>query len=199
MRGCTSGLAGGCSNPKLAGLGERGTETWVLGERLIDTPWGFDCRDEGSAETAGVEDGSETRTHSTPVSAAGTARRRYRLGPVNPGLKREAWATQYFSRQVIRGRVFLPCSSIAVHWGSASPACSRTRYSAYQSGQSGSALPMRFSCWPWAASARRSAAARSFAEPNEVAAGSMRPGSRVVTYCNSHPLPSGSLNVAKER
>ena len=81
MRGCTSGLAGGCSNPKLAGLGERGTETWVLGERLIDTPWGFDCRDEGSAETAGVEDGSETRTHSTPVSAAGTARRRYALGP----------------------------------------------------------------------------------------------------------------------
>ena len=31
-----------------------------------------------------------------------------------------------------------------------------------------------------------------------VAARSMRPGSRVVTSCSSHPLPSGSLNVAKE-
>jgi putative iron-dependent peroxidase len=32
--------------------------------------------------------------------------------------------------------------------GSSSPACSRTMYSAYQSGQFGSALPMRFSCSP---------------------------------------------------
>ena len=34
---------------------------------------GVDCRNEGSAETAGVEDGSETRTNSTPVSATRTA------------------------------------------------------------------------------------------------------------------------------
>jgi hypothetical protein len=72
-------------------------------------------------------------------------------------------------------------------------------YSAYQSGQFGSALPMRFSCLPWATSARRSALARSLAESNEVAARSMRPGSRVVTSWNSQPLPSGSLNEANER
>ena len=86
-----------------------------------------------------------------------------------------------------------------VHCGSTSPAFSATMYAAYQSGQFASACPMRFSCWPWAASARRSALARSFAEVNAVSAESMRPGSRVVTSCNSHPLPSGSLNVAKER
>jgi hypothetical protein len=33
---------------------------------------------------------------------------------------------------------------LVVHFGSSSPACSRTMYSAYQSGQFGSALPMRF-------------------------------------------------------
>jgi hypothetical protein len=47
--------------------------------------------------------------------------------------------------------------------------------------------------------ARRSALARSLAEPNEVAAESMRPGSRVVISCNSQPLPSGSRNEANER
>ena len=32
----------------------------------------------------------------------------------------------------------------------------------------------------------------------DVAAGSMRPGSRVVISCSSQPLPSGSWNEAKE-
>ena len=32
-----------------------------------------------------------------------------------------------------------------------------------------------------------------------VSAESIRPGSRVVISCNSHPLPSGSLKVTKER
>jgi len=65
-------------------------------------------------------------------------------------------------------------------------------------GQFASASPMRFSCSPWAAAARRIASARSLAEPNEVTARSTRPGSRVVTSWNSHPLPSGSLNEANE-
>ena len=84
------------------------------------------------------------------------------------------------------------------HVGSSVPACSATMYRAYQSGQFASAWPMRFSCSPWAADARRIALARSLAEPNDVAAGSTRPGSRVVTSCSSQPLPSGSLNVANE-
>ena len=57
---------------------------------------------------------------------------------------------------------------------------------------------MRFSCSPWAAAARRIAPARSLAEPNDVTAGSMRPGSRVVTSWNSQLLPSGSLNETNE-
>ncbi len=36
--------------------------------------------------------------------------------------------------------------------------------------------------------------------PNQsVSAGSIRPGSRVMTSCNSQPLPSGSRNEASER
>jgi hypothetical protein len=50
---------------------------------------------------------------------------------------------------------------VVAHKGSSSPAFSATMYLAYQSGQSGSALPMRFSCSPWAASARRMASASS--------------------------------------
>ena len=64
---------------------------------------------------------------------------------------------------------------VVAHVGSSVPACSATMYSAYQSGQFASAAPMRFSCSPWAADARRIALARSLAEPNEVAAGSTRP------------------------
>jgi hypothetical protein len=86
-----------------------------------------------------------------------------------------------------------------VYCGSSSPDCSRTMYSAYRSGQFGSALPMRFSRLPRAASARRSAVARSLAEAKEVAPGSTRPGSLVVTSCRCQPLPSGSLNKARER
>src|SRR5450755_3422520 len=84
------------------------------------------------------------------------------------------------------------------HDGSSSPACSRTMYSAYQSGQSGSARPMRASCSPCAAAARCSAVERSLAVANDVAAGSTRPGSRVVISWNTQPLPSGSSKVAND-
>ena len=66
-------------------------------------------------------------------------------------------------------------------------------YRAYQSGQFSSALPMRFSCSPWAAAARRSALARSLRTERHPG-GSTRPGSRAVTSCKSQVLPSGSLN-----
>jgi len=71
-------------------------------------------------------------------------------------------------------------------------------YAAYQAGQFSSAAPMRFSCSPWAIAARRIASARSLAEPNDVAAASTRPGSRVVISWNSQLLPSGSLNETNE-
>ncbi len=57
------------------------------------------------------------------------------------------------------------------------PACSPTMYSAYQSGQFSSRWPVRFSCSPCAAAARRSAAARSVGEA-KVASPSTRPGNR---------------------
>jgi len=47
-------------------------------------------------------------------------------------------------------------------------------YSAYQPGQFSSRWPVRFSCSPWAASARRSALARSAADANVVSAASIR-------------------------
>src|SRR5215217_9525530 len=84
------------------------------------------------------------------------------------------------------------------HDGSSAPACSATMYSAYQSGQFSCRLPsVRASCSPCATDARRIALARSAAEAKVVALGSIRPGNRVVTSCNSHSLPSGSLNVAR--
>src|SRR5262245_3594046 len=85
------------------------------------------------------------------------------------------------------------------HDGSGLPACSRIMYSAYQLGQSASRFPIRFSCSPWAASARRSAPASSVNEVNVVTSASTRPGNRAVTSCNSQPLPSGSLKEANER
>jgi hypothetical protein len=48
----------------------------------------------------------------------------------------------------------------------------------------------------WAADARRIAFASSDSEAKLVTFESIRPGNRVVTSCNSHSLPSGSLNVA---
>jgi hypothetical protein len=66
-----SGCAGDLSRPKIAGLGELDSGTWILWGILMNTPCvGFDCRNEGSAETAGAEEGSQTRNNSTPVSAA---------------------------------------------------------------------------------------------------------------------------------
>jgi hypothetical protein len=58
---------------------------------------------------------------------------------------------------------------------------------------------MPFSWLPWALAARRSALSKSLAEPNEVAAASTRPGSRVVISCSSQTLPWGSLNSTRER
>src|SRR5580692_8216283 len=87
---------------------------------------------------------------------------------------------------------------VVAHVGSSVPACSATMYRAYQSGQFASAWPMRFSCSPWAAEARRIASARSLAEVNDVTAGSTRPGSRVVISWISQLLPSGSANEANE-
>src|SRR5918998_4406942 len=58
---------------------------------------------------------------------------------------------------------------LAAHDGSCVPACSATMYSAYQSGQSSSRWPVRFSCSPCAADARRIALARSEAEAKLVA------------------------------
>src|SRR5438128_6816982 len=88
---------------------------------------------------------------------------------------------------------------VVAYVGSSVPACSAIMYAEYQSGQFSSRCPMRFSCCPWAASARRSALARSFVDAKVVVAESMRPGSRVVSSWNSQPLPSGSWNEANER
>ena len=87
---------------------------------------------------------------------------------------------------------------VVAHVGSSPPACSATMYAAYQSGQFSSRSPVRCSCSPCAADARRIALARSAVDAYVVSAASTRPGSLVVTSCNSQPLPSGSLNVAKE-
>jgi hypothetical protein len=81
-----------------------------------------------------------------------------------------------------------------IYCGRSLPACSPTMYFAYQS-QFASRCPVRFSCSPWAASARRNALARSLAEAN-VAAGSSR--SRVVISWSSQAFPSGSLNETNE-
>jgi hypothetical protein len=90
-------------------------------------------------------------------------------------------------------RLSKPCSRILrlpreivespTHKGGSLPACSRTTYSANQSGQSSSRRPIRFSCSPCAAAARRSAAARSAAEPEAVV--STRPGRRTSFAANT--------------
>ena len=77
------------------------------------------------------------------------------------------------------------------HVGSWVPACSATRYSAYQSGRFGSVSPVRSSCSPCAAAARRSAPATSLTESKDVVAESTRPGRRVVISCSDQALPSG--------
>lgn len=63
-------------------------------------------------------------------------------------------------------------------FGNSVPACSAATYFAYQSGQFASTCPLFFSNLSWAAAARRSAFARSFADRKVVVAGSMRPGAR---------------------
>src|ERR1700734_1668967 len=87
---------------------------------------------------------------------------------------------------------------IVAHWGSSVPACSATMYAAYQSGQFGSAPPVRFSSSPRSAGARRIAFARSTVEANAVSVASTRPGNRDVISWNTQLFPSGSLNVANE-
>ena len=84
----------------------------------------------------------------------------------------------------------------AVHVGSGLPACSRTTYSAYQSGPPAvSCLPIRFSCSPCAAAARRSAAASSPVEVNVVTSASTRPGNRAVSYACRSWSATGSLRM----
>ena len=56
--------------------------------------------------------------------------------------------------------------------------------------------PVRFSCSPWAASARRIAFARSQSEANVSPAHRSGRAAGVVISCSSQPLPSGSLNDA---
>ena len=85
---------------------------------------------------------------------------------------------------------------VVTHRESSVPACSATMNVAYQSGQSGSALPMRFSCSPWALATRRNAPAKSPTKLKEVVSGSTRPGRRSVISCSSQSLPSGSSKVA---
>ena len=80
------------------------------------------------------------------------------------------------------------------HVGSSVPACSATMYAAYQQGQSAFRSPVRFSCWPCASSARRSALRQVAHRPVRGRHRPTRPGSRVVISCSSQPLPSGSLN-----
>ena len=58
----------------------------------------------------------------------------------------------------------LPGQLRLAHCGSSVPACSAAMYAAYQSGQFASACPVRSSCLPCAAAARRSPAARSATE-----------------------------------
>jgi hypothetical protein len=71
-------------------------------------------------------------------------------------------------------------------------------YAAYQSGQFSSRCPpVRFSCSPCAAEARRSAFARS-ARRRVRRLAFHAAGNRSVISCSSHSLPSGSLNVANE-
>jgi sulfate permease, SulP family len=89
-------------------------------------------------------------------------------------------------------------SVLVTYCGSPSPDCSRTMYSAYQSGQFGSASPVSFSCCPCAFAARIIAWARSRADAY-VASPVTRPGSRFVTSCSTQPLPSGSLNETSSR
>src|SRR5262245_17896690 len=89
-----------------------------------------------------------------------------------------------------------PSVACRAYRGSSLPACSATMYSAYQSGQFASRTPVRFSCSPCAASARRNALANSATEANLVSFASTRPGKRAVTSCKTQLLPSGSLKGA---
>ena len=87
------------------------------------------------------------------------------------------------------------CSTATrAHDGSCFPACSRTMYSAYQSGQFASCWPVRFSCSPCAAAARRSAVASSVDEVNVVS-------SKVDTSGQSHgdllEQPAISVGIAE--
>src|SRR6202022_1682368 len=94
-----------------------------------------------------------------------------------------------------------PCKPLRqslAYFGNSLPACSRTMYSAYQSGHASSCTPVCLSCSPCAAAARRSAAASSAAELNSVLSGLTRPGSRWVTSCSSQKLASGSVKVASD-
>ena len=120
-----------------------------------------------------------------------------------PDIRRTAWLplnTGRYSSSSSPGIAPIDTEVVtAAHVGSSLPACSRTMYSAYQSGQFSSRWPLRFSCSPCAAAARRSAIASSVEEVNVVPCVSTRPGNRAVISWSSQPLPSASLNDANER
>ena len=139
----------------------------------------------GRVRTRGGDRGYSLRINRVPISRAPTVECDSATRSPSPVAHTEALP-------VVHGSLPNP------YTGSSVPACSATMYAAYQVGQSASRSPVRFSCSPWAASARRIALARSLAEPNAVSVASTRPGSRVVISCSSQLLPSGSLKVAKE-
>ena len=71
-------------------------------------------------------------------------------------------------------------------------------YSAYQSGQFGSAFPDPLLVLAVGGRCALERPRQVAGGANVVSLGSTRPGSRVVISCSSQPLPSGSLNVANE-
>ncbi|MFC8244109.1 aldehyde dehydrogenase family protein [Streptomyces chartreusis] len=155
-----------------------------------DTPYGLTAGVITENLAAGLAVAGRLRTGIVHVNdqsiadepqAPSAGRRAPRRSPTPAGSPRRPSATPTTTRSEAR----------AAHTGGSVPACSLTMYRAYHSGQSGSSAPVRASCSPWAAAARRRAPARSPAEANSVVAGSSRPGSLVVTSWRSRPLPSG--------
>ena len=90
---------------------------------------------------------------------------------------------------------------VAAHVGSSSPARSRTMYSAYQSGQSGSRLPDSLLVLAVCRRGPRSALGEVRRRLDMSWASSALSGraAGVVISWSSQPLPSGSLKVANER
>src|SRR5678816_1195834 len=137
----------------LAGIGVVGHHEVAPGERRADVEFGFH-----QSFTSGMD------------GLAGSKQRlRWNAGPVR-ALAADEFAfndsdvqTTFGERTravFTRGAASNDDDVVIAQDGSSVPACSADMYFAYQSGQFASAPPMRFSCTPWAAAARRSALAR---------------------------------------